>query len=123
MRKAVLIGLGTDSLRIHHLDDLLALIPEPQKARIFEHREKAFLLEKYYLPTRHVDALGGKVPAKVFTLRDANGAIEAAEAMVAVCSDIIARPEHVESARPAPSGIAKAKPTSRARLSRRKPSR
>ena len=123
MLKAALIALGTDSLRIHHLDDLMALIPEPQKTRIHRHREKALLLEKYYLPTRYVDALGGKAPAKVFTLRDANGAIEAAEAIVAVCREIIARPDHVESGRSAPSGIATGKPQAPPKRSRRKPGR
>jgi len=123
MLKAVLIGLGTDSLRIHHLDDLMGLIPEPQQVRILQHREKALLLEKYYLPTRYVDALGGKAPAKVFTLRDARGAIEAAETIVAVCREIMASPEHLESGHPAPPVIAKAKPTARGKSSRRKPGR
>ncbi|MBI2959398.1 MAG: HEPN domain-containing protein [Betaproteobacteria bacterium] len=89
MLKAVLIASGTDSPRVHHLEDLMVRVPEPHKTRIFQHRPKALLLEKYYLPARYVDALGGKAPASVFTLQDADDAIAAAEAIVAACGEII----------------------------------
>ncbi len=119
MLKAALLAGGIDSPRVHHLEDLMELIPEPQKTRMLQHRAKALLLEKYYLPTRYVDALGGKAPAKVFTLRDADEAIEAAGAIVASCGEITGQPVPTRSGRAVPS-TSKGKPATRPATSGRK---
>jgi len=78
--KAVLYGIGKPA-RGHAITRLLrelaAFVPVGEDAF-----EDAALLDKFYVPTRRVDAWSEGVPFEYYTRRDAGSAIEAARRII-----------------------------------------
>lgn len=82
--KALLVMLCGDAPRTHVAS---VLVGELEKSTIVpdEIGLAAKSLDKYYAPTRYPDALGGGNPDSAFVARDADLALEAADAVAAFC--------------------------------------
>jgi HEPN domain-containing protein len=91
MVKAALLALDRRPERMHSLDALTQLFPGKDGTALARLRESALLLDKLYIPTRYVDALGGIAPAKAFTEREADDAIAAARRIMAAAAKILER--------------------------------
>lgn len=101
MLKAALLALDMPFQRVHSLDTLTQMFPGKDGAGFARLREGALLLDKLYIPTRCVDALGGIAPAKAFTAREAEDAIAAARKIMAAAAKVIERvPSRSKSAKP-----------------------
>lgn len=91
MVKAALLALDVPFERLHSLDALTQLFPGRDGVAFGKLREDALLLDKLYIPTRYVDALGGIAPAKAFTRREAVGAISAARKIMQSAQAVLKR--------------------------------
>jgi HEPN domain-containing protein len=91
MVKAALLALDLRPERVHSLDALTQLFPGKDGTALARLRESALLLDKLYIPTRSVDALGGIAPAKAYTEREAADAIAAAKRIMAAAAKILER--------------------------------
>lgn len=54
---------------------LIEDMPEEEREQFIDFLDAALVLDKFYIPTRYPDALGGIIPAKAFTRGEAEGAI------------------------------------------------
>lgn len=101
--KAVLIALDVPYARMHHLDQLLEAIPQPDRRALVPVRDRILELDKMYLPTRYPDALGGRAPSKIFTSLEARSAIGVAARVAARAARIVSRERSKERAATAKS--------------------
>lgn len=79
--KAFLVMVAGDAPRTHLASVLVEELAESGVVLPLEIVAAAKSLDKYYAPTRYPDALGGGNPDSAFVARDADLAIEAAEAV------------------------------------------
>lgn len=91
MVKAALLALDVPFARLHSLDALTQLFPGREGVAFDKLREDALLLDKLYLPTRYVDALGGIAPAKAFARREALAAISSARRIMRTAQAVLKR--------------------------------
>lgn len=79
--KAYLLSRNVDDVWGHSITELCDDATKFDD-RFRELRKTASLLDKYYIPTRHPDALPGGIPSEAFDENDAQRAIELANTVI-----------------------------------------
>ncbi len=86
--KAVLYAKGEESVLGHSALVLVGAAAELEPT-LQAVADSARRLDRFYIPTRYPNGLPGGIPADAFDERDATGAIDEAEVVMAVCRTIL----------------------------------
>jgi len=81
--KAYLVAVCGDQPQSHVAEHLLSALRAVEIVPPLDVRDAAIALDRYYIPARYPDALGGASPSSVFQMQDAQAAMTQARSVVA----------------------------------------